>query len=286
MSDPEQGWVLADPGARYGSGTAVVDPGRARAYAAATNDGNPRYEQGVVPPLFAVVPPWEALMQSVIEIVPEEFLSRLLHGEHDLHLHRPLRAGETLTSHVEVHQLRAARTGTGLTLRVVSEGEGGEVVAEQYATMFLRSLTGVADAGPEKPDHSFPEEARDRPVAEGARSVDEDQTERYAAASGDRNPIHLDPEAARAARLPGIVLHGLCTMAMCGAVVVDEVAGGDPTRLARLAVRFSWPVFPGSDLTCSIYRVGSADGIDVYAFEAGSRGKVVVRDGRAEVRVR
>ena len=70
-----------------------------------------------------------------------------------------------------------------------------------------------------------------------------DQAERYAEASGDHNPIHLDEEAARAVGLPGRILHGLCTMALAGRAV-EQVAGREPTRLA---VRFSAPVALGAD---------------------------------------
>jgi acyl dehydratase len=141
-------------------------------------------------------------------------------------------------------------------------------------------LGGLVEVGPERPAHGFPETARGRLVADVVRHVDDDQTFRYRDASGDTNPIHVDEAYAKEAKLPGIIVHGLCTMAMCGSVVVDEVAGGDPARLARLAVRFSRPVVPGDDLTVSVYDAG--DG--AYAFEAKAREKLVVRDGWAEVR--
>jgi len=119
-------------------------------------------------------------------------------------------------------------------------------------------------------------------VVEG--TVDADQTWRYATASGDDNRIHTDDAFARAVGLPGIILHGLCTMAMCSRGVIEAVAGGDPTRLARLAVRFSKPVLPGSDLVTTIYPTGvPLDGTS-FAFEASSREERVIRDGRAELR--
>ena len=84
-------------------------------------------------------------------------------------------------------------------------------------------------------------------------AFDADQTFRYAEASGDPMPIHLDDAVARSVGLPGIIIHGLCTMAFCGRAVIDSVAGGDPTRLARLAVKFSRPVLPGQEITVRIY---------------------------------
>ena len=74
-------------------------------------------------------------------------------------------------------------------------------------------------------------------------------TYRYAEASLDDNPIHVDPNTAKAAGLPDVILHGLCTMAMAGGSVVESQAGGDPLRLKRLGVRFARPVLNSSKLT-------------------------------------
>jgi acyl dehydratase len=60
---------------------------------------------------------------------------------------------------------------------------------------------------------------------------------RYAGASGDFNPIHIDPEFARAVGLPGNILHGLYTMAQVARAHTDA-AGGDPRALKRLSVQF------------------------------------------------
>jgi acyl dehydratase len=113
--------------------------------------------------------------------------------------------------------------------------------------------------------------------------VDEDQTYRYRDASGDKMPIHVDDEVARSVGLPGIIAHGLCTMAMCSQAVIATVAGGDPTRLRRLAVRFAANVFPGNDVVTTVYEAGEAAGTRVYAFEAVSNGALVVKHGLAEV---
>jgi acyl dehydratase len=259
----------------------TVDADKARAYAAATNDRNSLYADGrAVPPVFGVVPTWDALFGIVTATVPPEQLPLLLHAEQDMRFHRPLVPGMTLWTEGSIFSVRALRSGTWLTMRVASEDPDGAPVLEQFATMFVRGWSGLEDSGPDRPAHKFPEDARSRPVAEVVRHVDDDQTFRYRDASGDTNPIHVDEEYATRANLPGIIVHGLCTMAMCGSVVVDSACGGDPARLARLAVRFSKPVFPGSDLAVSVYESGPS----TYAFEAVSGGALVVRDGLAEVR--
>ena len=79
--------------------------------------------------------------------------------------------------------------------------------------------------------------------------VAEDQTVRYAAASGDDFAIHLDAVFARAAGLPGRIVHGLCTMAFAGRAVLEAAGIEDPRAVERIAVRFSAPLFPGESAT-------------------------------------
>lgn len=278
------GLDIAKLGARYGPQTAVVDAERARAYAAATNDDLPAHVSGaLVPPVFAVVPTWPSIMGPVLDIVPTDALPMLVHLAHDMHFHRPLFAGQTLVTEAEVSHIRARRAGAQVTLLLTSRDGDAAVVVEQYATMFIRELGGGESGGREPPGHALPAEARTARVAERVVHVDPDQTFRYRDASGDTNPIHVDDAFARKAGLPGIILQGLCTMAMCNQAVIGEVTDGQPVLLRRLAVRFSRPVVPGTDLVTTLYDVGGSDGRRSYGFEAHSQGQLVIKDGRAEV---
>ena len=271
-------------GTRYDVRTALVDADRARAYAAATNDANPAYLSGqFAPPVFAVVPTWDAMMVALHDVIPADDQVAMLHAEQDMHFFQPLVPGRALATSAEAYSLRSGRMGTRFTMRVTSVDEAGDPVVDQFATMLIRGVEPGEDGGPPPPSHAFPPEAKGARVAEVASKVDVDQALRYAEASGDANPIHVDDAAAKAVGLPGVILHGMCTMALCARVAVDELAGGDPTRLRRLAVRFYRPVFPGSDLVTTFFDAGTEDGRRVLAFEASSAGKVVVRDGRAEV---
>ena len=267
-------------GTRYDPRTATIDAERARAYAAATNDPNPAYLSGeLAPPVFAVVPTWDAMMVALHDVVPAEDQVAMLHAEQDMHFFQPLVPGRRLVTFAEAYGIRSGRMGTRFTMRVVSADEAGEPVVEQFATMLIRGVEPGGDGGQAPPSHAFPAEAKAAKLATVTSTVDTDQALRYAEASGDRNPIHVDDVAAKAVGLPGVILHGMCTMGLCGRDVVDEVAGGDPNRLRRLAVRFYRPVFPGNDLVTAMYDAGAG----VVAFEASSAGKVVVRDGLAEV---
>jgi len=270
-------------GAHYDAPPGPLDADRARAYARATNDDNPAYESGlVVPPVFGVVPTWPVFTAAVTDLVPPPARPGLLHAAHDMRFLRPLVPGRGLRGEADVTAVRGGRMGSWITLRLLCS-DGDALLLEQYATLFIRSFDAGPSGGEQASGHPFPASARSSPVGRVEARVDEDQARRYRDASGDTNPIHVDAEVARAAGLPGVILHGLCTMAICGQAVVAAAAGGDPLRLRRLAVRFSEPVFPGADLVTSLYDTGSGDGATVLAFEATSDGRRVIKDGLAEV---
>lgn len=263
----------------------TVDPDRARAYAAATNDDNPAYLSGALaPPLFAVVPTWQTMSDALTAMVPSESFLMIVHGEQDMHFHQPLVPGQRLSTTAEAYSVRVGRSGTRYTMKVLSESvDTASLVVEQYVTMFIRGMSDGETAGPDKPDHGFPRGVRSRPVGTHTVHIDEDQTYRYREASGDDNAIHLDPAVAASVGLPGIIVHGLCTMAMTSQAVIATVAAGDPARLRRLAVRFSRPVFPGSDLVTTMYDAGVEAGRHLFAFEAHCGAELVISNGRADV---
>ncbi|MGI8793569.1 MAG: MaoC/PaaZ C-terminal domain-containing protein [Acidimicrobiales bacterium] len=273
-------------GTTFEGTTEVIDADRAKRYAAATNDPNPAYEAGkYAPPVFGVVPTWATMGLAVASVVPSEALMMVVHGEQDMHFHQPLIPGRSIASTAEAFSARVGGSGTRFAVRVVStDTESGDLVLEQFVTLFIRGMADGDSAGPDKPDHTFPDAARSAEVATHTVHVDDDQTFRYREASGDEMPIHLDDSFAKSVGLPGIIAHGLCTMAITSQSVIQTVAGGDPGRLKRLAVRFAKNVFPGDDVTTSVYRVGTEDGADVYAFETvSSRGETVITNGRAVV---
>jgi acyl dehydratase len=152
-------------------------------------------------------------------------------------------------------------------------------------TSFFRGVSDGEGGGEEAPKHKLEGATKSsEPVASITQQIDTDQTYRYAAASGDNMPIHLDDEVAKSVGLPGIIIHGLCTMAFTSWAAVQAVCAGDPTRLRRLAVRFSRPVLPGQQITTTFWASGEAAGNQVFGFETrNGDGDVVIKDGLAEV---
>lgn len=260
-----------------------VEAERTTAYAAATNDDIPAHVGGdVAPPVFAVVPIWEPMGAAVAQVVSTDILPMVVHGEQDMYFHQPIRPGMVLRSKAAPWGLQVKLNGTAVIAKTETRDENGDLVNEQFMTAFIRGVTDGESAGRDAPDHKLPESSRDAdPVADVAQTIDDDQTFRYADASGDRMPIHLDEEFAQSVGLPGIIIHGLCTMAFTSHAVVESVADGDSTRLERLAVRFSKPVLPGQTITTRIYDLGEG----AYAYETvNPDGDPVVKDGRAEVK--
>jgi acyl dehydratase len=105
---------------------------------------------------------------------------------------------------------------------------------------------------------------------------------RYAGASGDFNPIHIDPEFAKQVGLPGNILHGLYTMAQVARANVNA-AGGDPRALRRLSVQFRGMGFPEQEITVTGSVKEERDGGVVIDTEAEQGGKRIIRNAEAEL---
>jgi acyl dehydratase len=106
-------------------------------------------------------------------------------------------------------------------------------------------------------------------------------TARYAGASGDFNPIHIDEEFARAVGLPGRILHGLWTMAQV-ARAQTEAAGG-PEHLRRLSVQFRGMGVPEQEIVVSGTVREVADGAIKIDTVAEQGDKQIIRNAEAEV---
>jgi len=170
--------------------------------------------------------------------------------------------------------------GSTVTIYAETRTDAGELVNEQWMTAFFRKVDAGSGLGESAPGHKLDDAVRaQEPVAQVHQHIDANQTFRYSPASGDPMPIHLDEEIARMSGLPGIINHGLCTMAFTSWAALTELADGRVERLRRLAVRFAKPVLPEQDITTRFWR--SRDG--TYAYETAVGDELVIKDGLAVI---
>ena len=105
---------------------------------------------------------------------------------------------------------------------------------------------------------------------------------RYAGASGDFNPIHIDPEFARAVGLPQNILHGLYSMAIT-ARGANALADGDPRALRRLKVQFRGMGIPEQEITVSGTVTKIEDDVATVEVVAEQGGNQIIRNAEADV---
>lgn len=279
-------------GKTYPPISTVVTLDAAQNYARACNDPNPHYFDAatpggiVAPPLFAVVVTWLSVITALTDVELHADLLRLLHVAQDIEFLAPIRPGDAIVSTGRIAAIESHQNGETMALELDAHNDRGEAIARVVFTVFIRGRRAASAAAEAKPDEATPvgEVARGAPIATIAQTIDADQTVRYAEASGDRNPIHVDANVAKMAGLPGIIVHGLCTMAFTARAIVDALCDGDPMRLKRLAVRFSRPVLPGDTITTRVWRAGERDGRLILAYATTNpEGLLVIRDGLAEI---
>jgi len=267
-------------GKRYEGGYWLVDKAEFKAYASATDDVNDAYTGGqpVAPPMYHVKPFIDVMFKMASDPELELDLLRLVHAEHDMTFHKSMKHGDVLQLRGTLESVEEKSSG-----RLVKYGLlgflDGEVALQGGTSYFIRGKKRK-DPGAKPTSRPAPE-----PLPEPTWSVQQvvqaDQALRYAQASGDDNPIHVDENTAKAAGLPGCILHGLCTMAFAQRDIIQKYCDGDPSRLQRLAVRWAKPVFPGDELNLKVWDQG--DGKLSFITENGS-GQVVMTNGRAEIR--
>jgi acyl dehydratase len=119
-------------------------------------------------------------------------------------------------------------------------------------------------------------------IAELKVTPDKYLTVRYAGASGDFNPIHIDEEFAKQVGLPGKILHGLWMMAQVARAQTE--AGGGPESLKRLRVQFRGMGVPEAEITVTSTVREESDGVVHVDCVAEQNGRAIIRNAEAEIR--
>lgn len=257
-----------------------VTAGAIAAYARATNDTAQDALAGeVAPAVFAIVPVFgRANGPSVVEPSQVAALKgRVVHGEQWMVIHRPIVAGDRLMVRGATIGIHAKSSGVQVVSRNETTDSSGEPVNEQYVTIFYRGVASGIDTGEVAPSlEAIRGDEEGEAVPQVTYAVDADQAVRYAEASGDHNRIHLDDGFARSVGLPGIIVHGMCTLALAGRAVREVMGASSAGDVRQLGARFTAPLLPGDQLTTKVALLSShGDGLRAVRFSC------VNGDGRA-----
>jgi acyl dehydratase len=238
------------------------------AYSAALGETDPRYFDTAAPagvlahPLFPVCYEWP--VSQPIRHIPElrAHFPRLVHAEHDLRIHRPVRPGDRLETTVEIISVQPRKPGAFVVFRFQARDAAGAPVTTTDFGVLYRGV-GVAGEGRGPSIELAAPEGRLEEL--GAIDVAAHAAHVYTECARIWNPIHTDIAHARAAGLPGIILHGTATLALSISKAVAAL-GADPASVRRVRCRFTGMVLMPSRL--SVHGALQARGI---AFETRNR---------------
>lgn len=200
---------------------------------------------------------------------------RVLHGEQSLRLFSPLEPQGELIGETRIGEIADKGPGKPAMFRAYRtlSTPSGRRVAELSELWVLREAGGFG--GERNLPATVPVTIPDRPADAHIDLPTSVQQAMIYRLSGDRNPLHVEPETARIGGFDRPILHGLSTMGLVGRALVHLCCGGDPARLSKLAVRFTAPVYPGETIRTEVWQEGREIRFRAFAKER----EVVVIDG-------
>lgn len=182
-------------------------------------------------------------------------LRAVLHAGQGLTVHRPLPASGTATLSSRVAEVWDKGKAALIVLESSAADADGAPLWTSTTRIWARGEGGFGGEPGPADDWTAPDRSADTVLT----SATTPQQALWYRLNGDLNPLHADPDFARAAGFERPILHGLASYGLVCKAVVDGVLGGDLTRLTGLTVRFAGPLVPGESLVTSVWRQAPAD---------------------------
>jgi acyl dehydratase len=201
----------------------------------------------------------------------------LVDGERKIEFHKPMAVEGDVVSSSRVVGAWDKGPGKGAVITTetqIRDAATNDLLLTVTGSVFARGDGGFGGPSEGQPEpHAVPTRAPDMSVDIPTRP---DQALIYRL-TGDRNPLHCDPDVAKRAGFPRPILHGMCTYGITCRAVLQTYAGYDPSKFKSHQARFSSPVFPGETVTVDMWKDG-----DVISFEARikDRGVSVIKNGK------
>lgn len=216
-------------------------------------------------PTYAVIP---ALMTmgNVRQAVKLK-LHRLLHGEQSFELLRPLPAKTEITLHSHISEIWDKGKSAVLGITAAAHDKDGPLFIA-HSTLFYRGGGGFGgESGPSTADKNRPPE---REPDEQVEYVTQPEQGAIYRLSGDRVPLHIDPEFAHKAGYDMPFMHGLCTYGFVGRAALHSLCGGDASKFKSMTGRFSEQVQFCDHIITKIWRTGRGEAIIQAETQSGS----------------
>ena len=229
-------------------------------------------------PTFAVVPFIPTLLGSFVFRVKLNLLA-VLHGEQKIVLYKPIPTSGTIHTTTQWDSVYdKGDKGAMLNISFETRDENGDLLFENKAVVVDRSAGNFGgDRGP-KSVIVVPPEGRE-PDFQVEYTTTKDQCALYRL-SGDKNPLHIDPEFAGKSGFDRPILQGLCSFGFAGRAILHSVCGSDPARFKSFSVRFMNVVYPGDTLITEGWKTDAG----AYIIQTKTRdGRVVLGNAVAEV---
>jgi acyl dehydratase len=268
-------------GLTVGPLAATVDARWLMAYAASLGETDSRYYDTaarggpLAHPLFPVCYEWPVAVALRAKAIDPTLAALGVHALHNLVVHRPPRAGDSLRTSARVTAVQRRRKGTLVVMRYTTMDRTGVLVSTTDYGSVYRGVDLRGDDVP-PPGNGPSGDATAAVRWEDAVAIAGQAAHVYTEGARIYNPIHTDIAVARSAGLPGLILHGTATLALAVSRVLAHDLDGDPTRVRGVAARFTGMVTMPSTL---IVR-GRGHDHDRLAFDAvAADGASVLADG-------
>jgi acyl dehydratase len=203
----------------------------------------------------------------------------VVHGEQKLSIINPIPVSGDFLADMKVISCFDKGTSKGAIIDVettVKLKSDGTEICKLISTTFARGDGGFG--GPESPPQEiFESEGTPDIVDEITTKPDQALIFRL---SGDYNPLHSDPNFAKAAGFPKPILHGLCTYGVACRSIVKTACDNDVKKLKSFNCRFSSPVFPGETIVTEMWKNGN---IIKFQSKVKERDKIILKNGVSEI---
>ncbi len=230
-------------------------------------------------PTFAVVPALPILFECLGRAqVP---LAAVIHGAQRVQALAAAPSKGVVMTSGEIAGIYDMKKFAQVLIRTSTALESGEPVFETEWSIIVRGAGGFGGAPPPRGEDGAPP---DRPADLSHEQATLPQQALLYRLSGDINPLHVDPDVAKAAGFDrGPILHGLATFGFAARGLIARACGGDAARLHTIHGQFRRPVWPGETLLTEIWKV--SDDKLVYQVRARERDEVVIGNAWARLRI-